>query len=276
MSVFENKQSKTQSKLSGRNGRLKVSKANPLYVLGMVFALFCLLGVTEVLAVQTDGPQELPKPKIRMTPPLFKEWYFDKDQEGSHPSGFAGRTNGQAGSQWVVTKEESAPTKAQAVIQKGNCSEDSCYHLLLGDETDVTYVDVSVRMKLLLGTSSGKAGIVLGAKDSKNFYAAVVTPKTNIVEAFIVRDGKVTSFGQSEIKPGKEEWHHLRVQRSPMISHDLFNVFFDRHMLLSLSDSTFKEGKVGLVTWGDGIVAFDNLRAVEYLTNLPLSRPPAY
>ncbi len=276
MSVFECKPSKTLSTLSECHRQSTIRQAKLRCLSGIMVALFCVFGTTAVLADQDGGPQELPKPKIKTTPPFFKEWNFDKDQLGAQPEGFTQGTNGQAGGQWVVTKEEAAPSKTQAIEQKGTCSEASCYQILLGDGTDVTYVDVSVRMKLVLGTASGKAGIVLGAKDHKNFYAAVVTPKTNTIEAYVVRDGKVTSFGEAKIKPKSEEWHYLRVQRSPMISHDLFNVFFDRHMLLSLSDSTFKEGKVGLVTWGDGAFAFDSLQALEYLTNLPLSRPPAY
>ncbi|MCA9472824.1 MAG: hypothetical protein KC594_12250 [Nitrospira sp.] len=233
--------------------------------------------VTGVWANANDEPQELPKPQIRTTPPLYKEWRFDKDALGAHPVGFqSGAVNGQADGQWVVTEEATAPTKSQAVLQQADCSDDSCYSILLGDETDVAYVDVSVRLKLPTSDTMGKAGIVLGAKDEKNFYAAVVTPDTKTIEAFIVRDGKATSFGKAQIKHAKQDWHHLRVQRSPMMSHDLFNVYFDQHMLLSLSDSTFKEGKVGLITWGKGDYSFDNLRAIEYVTNLPLSRPPAY
>ena len=252
-------------------------RATFLYRIGMATVFVFLSSVTCVLANASDGPQELPKPKLRMTPPLFKEWYFDKDALGANPVGFkSGTSNGQAGGQWVVTKEATAPTKSHAVLQKADCSDDSCYSVLLGDGTEVAYVDVSVRVKLPSDDTMGKAGIVLGAKDEKNFYAAVVTPDKKTVEAYIVRDGKVTSFGKADIKHAEEDWHHLRVQRSPMISHDLFNVFFDQHMLLSLSDSTFKEGKVGLITLGKGAYAFDNLRAVEYLTNLPFSRPPAY
>ena len=269
------------SKNLSRNRSLTALAKNwqPLFpfVVGIAMTLVLFNGSALVFASQDDGPKELPKPKLKTTPPLFKDWNFDKDHAGSQPLGFVSVTeSGQAEGKWLVTKETSAPTKSQAVIQNADCSDDSCYHLLLGDGTEVTYVDVSVRMKLLLGTPSGKAGLVLGAKDNKNFYAAVVTPETNTVEAFLVRDGVATSFGKSGIKPNREVWHTLRVQRSPMISHDLFNVFFDKHMILSLSDSTLKEGKVGLVTWGKGAFAFDNLRAVEYLTNLPFSRPPAY
>jgi len=239
--------------------------------------LLGLSGISLAFADQETGPQELPKPTIKTTQPLFKDWNFDKEQAGSPPVGFVSDTKGSHDQgTWMVANEPSAPSQPQVVIQDADCSDVSCYDIILGEGTEVTYVDVSVRIKMTKDMGSGKAGIVLGAKDHENFYAAVVSPETNMVEAFLVRDGKATSFGQSELKPFKGDWHSLRVQRSPMMSHDLFNVFFDDRMLLSLSDSTLKEGRVGLATWGDGLFTFDNLRAQEYLTNLPLSRPPAY
>ncbi|GJL66877.1 MAG: hypothetical protein NPIRA05_18480 [Nitrospirales bacterium] len=260
-----------------RSSKLHARDVTPQYVLWAVLALFGLSGTANAFADQGAGPQELPKPKIKTTQPLYKDWNFDKEQAGAPPAGFVSNAkNHDAKGTWVVTNESSAPSQPQVVVQDADCSDISCYDLILGEETEVTYVDVSVRIKLTKDMGSGKAGIVLGAKDHKNFYAAVVTPASNIVEAFLVRDGKATSFGQSELNLVKGDWHALRVQRSPMMSHDLFNVFFDDRMLLSLSDSTFKEGKVGLVTWGKGPFTFDNLRAQEYLTNLPLSRPPAY
>ncbi|GJL50583.1 MAG: hypothetical protein NPIRA01_18100 [Nitrospirales bacterium] len=260
-----------------RSSKFDTRDVKTRYVLWAAIALFGLSGPPEAFADQEAWPQELPKPKIKITQPLYKDWNFDKEQAGSPPAGFMSDVkNHDAKGTWLVTNEPSAPSQPQAVVQDADCSDVSCYDVILGEETEVTYVDVSVRIKLTKDIGPGKAGIVLGAKDHKNFYAAVVTPASKTVEAFLVRDGKATSFGQSELKLVKGDWHALRVQRSPMMSHDLFNVFFDDRMLLSLSDSTFKEGKVGLVTWGKGPFTFDNLRAQEYLTNLPLSRPPAY
>ncbi|WP_447969095.1 hypothetical protein [Nitrospira sp. M1] len=257
--------------------QLKSRGVKILCVLWSAVVFFCLPGTSFAVADQGEGAQELPKPKIKTTQPLYKDWNFDKEQAGSPPTGFMSDVkNHEATGTWLVTTEPSAPSQPQVVVQDADCSDVSCYDVILGEETDVTYVDVSVRIKLTKDMGPGKAGIVLGAKDHKNFYAAVVTPATKTVEAFLVRDGKATSFGQSALNLVKGDWHALRVQRSPMMSHDLFNVFFDDRMLLSLSDSTFKEGKVGLVTWGKGPFTFDNLRAQEYLTNLPLSRPPAY
>ena len=42
--------------------------------------LFWLMTVPMVLAQPSGKPQELPKPKIKVTPPQFQEWNFSKDQ----------------------------------------------------------------------------------------------------------------------------------------------------------------------------------------------------
>jgi len=132
-----------------------------------------------------------------------------------------------------------------------------------------------------LGPQQEKLGSCLGAKDSRNFYAVVVTPETNTLEGFLVRDAQPTSLGEATVEPTKSDWHFLRIRRSTMMSHDLIEVYFDNHLILSLSDSTLREGQVGLVTlgqgtWGQGTFAFDNLKAMELLTERPVSRPPAY
>ena len=140
----------------------------------------------------------------------------------------------------------------------------------------LSILDLSVRIKLILGSSSGKGGLVFGAQNSRNFYAVVVTPETNTLESFLVKDGQLTSLGKESLKPTNTEWHSLRVHRKSMISHDQIAIFFDNQRILSISDSSYGEGKVGLVTFGDSAFAFDNLSAMELLTERPLSRPAAY
>ncbi|GJL53404.1 MAG: hypothetical protein NPIRA02_05360 [Nitrospirales bacterium] len=277
MNVLTIMHSAISPKFRCRDAHRKFRVGKRQLVIGFVAVLYSLSGFPSVWANQDDGPRELPKPKIKTTEPLFKDWNFDKEPTGSPPGGFvSGSANGVKDGQWVVADEPSAPSQARAVLQHSDCADASCYQVLLDDNTEVTYVDVSVQMKPMAGQSSGKAGVVLAAKDHKNFYAAVITPEANTVEALLVRDGKATVFGQQPITLEEGGWASLRVQRSPMMSHDLFNVFVNQRMLLSLSDSTLKEGKVGLITWGRGAFAFDNFRAQEALTNLPISRPPAY
>ena len=247
---------------------------------GLVYGtliVFGLMTAPMVFAQLSGEPQELPKPKIKTTPPLFQEWNFSKDQADANPTGFSSDTigKGEKGA-WTVNPEPSAPSRPNVLMQKPGCQDGSCYHVLLADGSEVEYLDLSVRLKLILGSSTGKGGVVFGAQDSRNFYAVVVTPETNTLEGVLVKDGQVTSLGKETVKPAENEWHSLRVHRKSMISHDPVAVHFDKHRILSFSDSTFGEGKVGLITFGQGAFAFDNLSAVELLTERPLSRPAAY
>jgi hypothetical protein len=46
--------------------------------------------------------------------------------------------------------------------------------------------------------------------------------------------------------------------------------------MIDVYDQSFKKGKLGLVAIGESGFSFDNLRAMELMTNRPLSRPSAY
>ena len=261
---------------------LVCSKRPKLFSVRFTLAsLLCILtsfvSSSLLLAETQDLPQELPKPIHKTTPPLFQEWNFNKDQVGQSPATFSEMAGGNdSHGSWQVQVDSSAPSSPHAVIQKNDCGNSSCYQLLLAEGTNVQYVDLSVRMKMMMGSPTGKGGLVFGAKDEKNFYAVVVTPDSNTLETFLIQDGQLTSLGRVSVTPKQIEWHFLRIQRNTILSQELIEVFFDDHLIFSLSDSSIGPGKVGLVTFGEGVFAFDNLRAMELLASRPLSRPPAY
>jgi len=224
-----------------------------------------------------DQPQELPKPFHKTTPPLFQEWNFDQSSPNGLPEGFTqavGGISGEGG--WSVKEDANAPSRPRLVEQRLHCLEGWCYQLLVADGVVVEYVDLSVRIKLNLGTPSGKAGLAYGIQDDKNFYAVVVEPKTNEVVAYVVKDGQPNELARESLIPQPSDWHSLRIQRNTIISKEFTEIFFDNHLMLDVYDQSFKNGKLGLVAMGDGGFLFDNLRAMEMMTNRPLSRPSAY
>ena len=244
----------------------------------LLVVVMCLgiLGLPAV-ALADDQPQELPKPFHKTTPPLFQEWQFDQSSEAAAPKKFSiqhSHSTGQGG--WLVNTDSSAPSRPNIVEQELSCEEEACYHLLVADDVLVEYVDLSVRMKMRLGTPSGKAGLAYGIQDGKNFYAVVVEPKTNEVVAYVVKDGNVTELAREPVIPEPAEWHFLRIQRNTIISKEFTEIFFDHHLMIDVYDQSFKKGKIGLVAMGNGAFGFDNLRAMELMTNRPLSRPAAY
>ena len=85
----------------------------------------------------------------------------------------------------MVEADPKAPSRPQVLMLRPGCQQESCYHVLLADDTKVEYLDLGIRIKMVLGVSSGKAGLVFSAKDNKNFYAVVVTPETNTLQSLL-------------------------------------------------------------------------------------------
>ncbi len=257
------------------NGTLKKTCFPRMAHMGFVLSL-CIVG-SPIGVLAGDDPQELPKPSHMTVAPLFQEWQFDESEISQVPGGFTQEVGGKVGQGgWLVKKDATAPTRPQTVEQKLTCGEGQCYQLLVVDGVTVEYVDLSVRMKMRLGTPTAKAGLAYGVQDAQNFYAVVVEPKTNEVVAYVVKDGQPKELARETIIPESSEWHFLRIQRNTIISKEFTEIFFDHHLMIGVYDQSFKKGKIGLVAMGDGAFSFDNLRAMELMTNRPLSRPAAY
>lgn len=241
------------------------------FVLGLCLVGFPLVGFAE------DQPQELPKPVHKTTPPLFQEWQFDTSALHAIPEGFVLLESAVSGKgQWLVNEGVATPSRPNIVEQQLTCGEAACYQLLVVEGKTAQYFDFSVRLKMRLGTPSGKAGLAYGVQDAQNFYAVVVEPKTNEVVAYVVKDGHETELAREALILEPSEWHFLRIQRQTIVSKEFTEISFDHHLLIDVYDQSFDSGQFGLVAMGDGAFAFDNLRAMESLTNRPLSRPAAY
>ncbi len=175
-----------------------------------------------------------------------------------------------------MSQDPPAPSQPQLVEQRLTCGDGPCYQLLFVDDVTVEYVDLSVRMKMRLGTPSGKAGLAYGIQDAHNFYAVVVEPKTNEIVAYVVKDGQPKEIARETLILEPSEWHFLRIQRNTIVSKEFTEIFFDHHLLIDVYDQSFQMGKFGLVAMGDAAFLFDNFRAIELMANRPLSRPAAY
>ncbi len=222
--------------------------------------------------------QELPRAVLQQTPPLFEEWTFEDIPDPALVPGFSPQTLGPGRpGHWTVVTEERAPSPTHALSQSTPCVEPGCYHLLIQENIRVEYVDLSVGILSKFGTPASAAGLVLGMQDPENFYAVLVYPASNTVKAYRFSDGVPVLIKEHLVLPKpRTPWHFLRIQRNTIMSKEFLEIAFDNQFFLSVDDSTFHTGRIGFITTGDGIFAFDNLRVVELLTSRPLSRPPAY
>ena len=230
------------------------------------------------LAEEMGEAKELPRRVLRHTPSISKEWTFEKYGQTSTPPDFFAETLGAGRpAEWTLAKQDGAPSHSHVLRQSAPCSSDDCYQILISEKVRAKYMDLSVGILAHLGTPTSGAGLIFNAQDGKNFLAVLVYPATNTAKAFQFIDGKPILLKEQEVFPKKRStWHFMRIHQTSIVSREVVEFSFDNKFLMSLEPKNLKSGNVGLITTGNGSFAFDNLRAVEITTGIPISRPPAY
>lgn len=254
----------------------------PIKTASMRIMMVLLLAVVSIVAltqpasaVQRESHEEKEANlKKQATGGLFHKWTFDQDELGKLPAGFTGRASG--GGQpalWRVQQDDTAPSRPNVVAVTSQCGE--CYQLLLAEGLDYEYPDVTVRFRGA-DDAAARGGVVFGAKDAANFYAAVVDVVGLTVQVIRMVEGKETVLAQAPVKLKAVDWHSLRVQRNTIISKDFIETFVDGTLILSVEDQALGLGQVGLLVRGNSSLFFDAFHAVPLFSHRPLSAPAAY
>ena len=211
----------------------------------LVAALFMLFSFTaasaQTINFDTDEPQKSPK-------------YFTTALTGK----------GKAGN-WVVTKDETAPSKPNVLAQTDMDATSYRFPLCVLDSVAATDVDLNVRFKPVKGKVDQAAGLVWRYKDHDNYYITRANALEDNVVLYKVERGKRTDLdpkGSGPFAYGKKakvpsgQWSTLRV----VARGNLFEVYLNNEKLFEVEDNTFtKTGKVGLWTKADSYTLFDDL-----------------
>ncbi len=228
-------------------------------------------------AVQRESHEEKEANlKQQATGGLFQKWTFDQDQLNQAPAGFVGLAsgNGQPAS-WIVQGNATAPSLPHVVAISSRCANGPCYQLLLAKGFDYEYPDLTVRFHASEGAAA-IGGVVFGAKDAANFYAAVVDLVGLTVQVVRMVNGNETVLAQAPVKLKDVDWHSLRVQRNTIISKDFIETYVDGTLVLSVEDQALGMGQVGLLARGNSSLLFDTFHAVPLFSHRPFSAPAAY
>ncbi|HKW86249.1 MAG TPA: hypothetical protein VJM82_04185 [Nitrospiraceae bacterium] len=207
---------------------------------------------------------------------LFNLWHFDGQQVGEAPAGFSARTVGDdASGTWKIEADPTAPSAPNVVVQAVPCPS-GCFQMLLAEGFSYDYPDLAIRLRVTSPGSKRVGGAVFGVKDSRNFYAVVVDLATDTLEVIRVLNGKETVLGRASVKPWKEAWHLLRVQRNTILNKEFIETIFDNQLAVSVQDKALGAGQIGLVTRGETAISFDNFHAIPLYSQQLLSPPAAY
>lgn len=241
----------------------------------LLVSLGWLVGASSSYGVQTETQEEkAANLKKQATGGLFQKWTFDQDQIRNPPDGFEQDISGdESPATWVVLANTNAPSPPNVVAGSSGCRQ-LCYQVLLAKGLEYEYPDLSVRFHASDGAGAG--GVVLGARDTRNFYAAVVDPVLRKAQLLRISDGRDTPLAQASVNLKQVDWHSLRVQRNTIISKDFIEVYVDGTLVLSVEDQALGLGQIGLVLVGKSAMFFDSFYAVPLFSHRPLSSPPAY
>src|SRR5262249_16581497 len=82
-----------------------------------------------------------------------KQWDFDSDVEGKPPAGFTFARTGQGSEgQWVVKKDDSAPSKPHVLAQTSQDKTDYRFPLAIAEGTNYKDLALSVKFKTISGS----------------------------------------------------------------------------------------------------------------------------
>ena len=242
----------------------------------LVAGTVCMMGPSLGYGVQRESQEEKSTNlKQQAKGGLFQQWLFDQEPLGGLPHGFAKAVSHEEPlAEWVVRGHSTAPSPPNVVAAASNCRQ-LCYQVLLAEGMQYEYPDVSVRLHAPPGVV-GSGGVVIGARDAKSFYGAIVDLATQQVRFIRLSNGAATILGQAPVSLKPVDWHTLRVQRNTIISKDFIEVFVDGTLVLSVEDQTLGLGQIGFVVSGRSTMLFDSFHAAPLFSHRPLSSPPAY
>jgi hypothetical protein len=231
-----------------------------------------------VSAIQTESQAEKQANfKQQALGGLFHRWTFDQQKPEDALGEFSQLVvGGGSAAVWTIGTDGEAPSPPNILKAGSSCQTASCYHLLVANTLKYEYPDVTVRLRFPAEGGVGRVGIVIGLKDEKHFYAAVVDLVAKKLEVIRVLGEQVTVLGEAAITPKPVDWHSLRINRDTIISKDVIEVFFDGRLIQSVQDQTLGRGQIGLLVWGQSPLHFDSLHAVPLFSQRPVSNPAAY
>lgn len=186
-----------------------------------------------------------------------KKWNFDSEVDGKPPGGFTFARTGQGNDgQWVVKKDESAPSKPNVLAQTSQDKTDYRFPLAIAEGTSYKDLVLSVKVRTISGSVDQGAGLVFRLQDKDNYYVVRTNALEDNFRLYHVVNGRRIQFAGSNFRVTPHVWHEIRVEARG----DQFQCYYDGQLKITAQDNTFKDGgKIGLWTKADSVIYFDDL-----------------
>lgn len=119
-----------------------------------------------------------------------------------------------------------------------------------------TDVDVSVRFRPISGKEDASGGVIVRAKDGRNYLLVRANALENNFRLYTIVNGTRSTLASARVtEPKLGAWHTIRVAATgPKIQ-----AWLNGALLLTHQDTTFTEGFIGLWTKADSVTEFADL-----------------
>ena len=176
---------------------------------------------------------------------------FDDMKVGTVPPSWTATQTGSGTAKWSVEKDNSAPSKPNALKQSGQATFPVCFK----NGANIKDGFVEVKFKPIAGKEDQAGGVIWRLQDVNNYYIARANALENNVTIYHTIKGKRTEKKRTNVKVSSGTWHTLRVD----FSGNHFTVTFDGKKALEWEDDIFQNaGKVGVWTKADSVTEFDD------------------
>ena len=117
-------------------------------------------------------------------------------------------------------------------------------------------VDVAVQFRPISGKEDASGGIILRARDGRNYLLARANALENNFRLYTMIDGQRRVIASTKVtEPKLGEWHAIRV----VAKGTKVQAYLDDALLLDHDDRTFTGGYIGLWTKADSVTEFADL-----------------
>jgi len=188
------------------------------------------------------------------------KYNFDNESAGSLPTYLrAGLTGGGTRSEWSVKQDSTAPSAPNVLAQTAD--EDVDYHFpyVVSTGQDFGDINASVSFKPISGRIDQAAGIIFRFVDSGDYYVLRANALEGNIIVFKYVGGVRSPIASAPLSVSTGQWHLLGV----VATGDTLVGYVDGRPAISVKDSTYNQGKVGLWTKADSVTFFDDF-VVQY------------
>src|SRR5215472_16634023 len=159
--------------------------------------------------------------------------------------------------QWVRRPSGGRQVLAQVV-------ETQPWAVALLEEKKFDDVDVAVRFRPISGKEDASGGIILRAKDDRNYLLVRANALQNNFRLYTIVNGKRSTIASARVtEPKLGVWHAIRV----VATGSKIQAYLNGTKLLDHEDKTFTDGWVGLWTKADSVTEFADLEITGTAAN---------